>query len=223
MCAANGGIYQGDGTPCTPNPCGAAIGACCFGDGLCQLTDPFDCVGVYMGDWTTCTPESLRQPDRGLLRRRRDLRHPDPGQLRRRLPGRRYHLQSESVRRDCRCLLPQQRRSVRSRSRSTAATSTWGTARCAIPTRAATSRRRVRRAADRARCFLGTPYPTPTTGEVEIAWSLPQAGFASLTVWDAEGRQRATLFQGDVNAGPGGAASRSRTRPAAFSPRASTG
>lgn len=51
--------------------------------------------------------------------------------------------------------------------------------------------------------FLSTPYPTPTTGEVEVAWSLPKTGFASLTVWDAGGRQRATVFQGEMSAGSG--------------------
>lgn len=56
MCGVNGGIYQGDGTPCVPNPCGAAIGACCYGDGQCVLTDPFGCGGMYMGDWTACDP-----------------------------------------------------------------------------------------------------------------------------------------------------------------------
>ena len=49
--------------------------------------------------------------------------------------------------------------------------------------------------------FLGTPYPSPTTGEVEVAWSLPAAGFARLTVWDATGRRMTTLFEGEVGAG----------------------
>ena len=51
--------------------------------------------------------------------------------------------------------------------------------------------------------LLEAPYPVPTRGEVEIAWSLPRAGLARLTVWDVGGRLLATLFQGDVNAGPG--------------------
>jgi hypothetical protein len=51
--------------------------------------------------------------------------------------------------------------------------------------------------------FLGAPSPIPTRGKIEVAWSLPRAGFASLTVWDAAGRQCATLFQGELNAGSG--------------------
>ena len=55
----------------------------------------------------------------------------------------------------------------------------------------------------RTALFLGAPVPTPTTGEVEISWWLPRGGFTSLTVWDAAGRQRATLFEGELQAGPG--------------------
>lgn len=56
-CESDGGVYQGDGTPCDPNPC--STGACCT-DGIC--TDGVtrdDCEGgggLYLGNGSTCEP-----------------------------------------------------------------------------------------------------------------------------------------------------------------------
>ncbi len=58
QCLEAGGIYQGDGTPCNPNPCTSG-GACCPTDGnLCFIApDEATCEamsGRYLGDGTTC-------------------------------------------------------------------------------------------------------------------------------------------------------------------------
>ena len=57
-CAANGGMYIGDGVPCSPNPCEApAQGACCLTD-VCEVMDQLLCQdsgGQYQGDGTDCT------------------------------------------------------------------------------------------------------------------------------------------------------------------------
>ena len=52
-----GGIYQGDGTTCVPNPCPPG-GACCVADGTCSLTSQDDCQGdaVWQGVGTNCDP-----------------------------------------------------------------------------------------------------------------------------------------------------------------------
>jgi spore coat protein A, manganese oxidase len=65
ICAAQGGVYQGDGTSCTPNPCTDPIGACCFADGDCQVLTSDDCAtqgGAYQGDESTCSPNPCPQP-----------------------------------------------------------------------------------------------------------------------------------------------------------------
>ena len=57
-----GGIYQGDGSDCDPNPC---AGACCFMDGSCSLELEEDCAvagGSYSGDGTDCEPNECPQP-----------------------------------------------------------------------------------------------------------------------------------------------------------------
>lgn len=55
-----GGVFQGDGVPCTPGLCaGAPIGACCFPGGLCAPTLEMDCLnglGVFFGVGSVCTP-----------------------------------------------------------------------------------------------------------------------------------------------------------------------
>ena len=53
------GVYQGDGTNCTPNPCtGPLTGACCATDGTCAEQTQTDCEAVagnvYQGDGSTC-------------------------------------------------------------------------------------------------------------------------------------------------------------------------
>lgn len=201
LCAVNGGDYQGDGTPCTPNPCGAAVGACCFGSGLCQLTDPFNCIGEYMGDWSSCDPDpcvnltgaccadaavcELQTPAHcgdtflGIG----TLCDPNPCEA---IVGACCHdtgFCQITLEVDCGDLY-------------------MGNRTACDPNPCPTS------GVDSANegpgtLFLATPHPMPTSGEVEITWSLPSGGFARLTVWDAQGRERATLFQGDLNAGPG--------------------
>lgn len=68
-CMSHGGIYQGNDTPCDPNPCTPppSTGACCHPatcdiccqDHLCSIETNTDCVslgGVYQGDDTLCSP-----------------------------------------------------------------------------------------------------------------------------------------------------------------------
>jgi hypothetical protein len=59
-CIANDpvGVYQGDGTTCTPALCGTAVGACCAAGGVCVPRPMTGCTGtnVYQGDGTTCGP-----------------------------------------------------------------------------------------------------------------------------------------------------------------------
>lgn len=55
-CSEAGGVYQGDGSVCVPNPCiPAPTGACCVGD-VCSITTQAACTGVYQGDGSGCTP-----------------------------------------------------------------------------------------------------------------------------------------------------------------------
>jgi len=58
-CGAQGGSYQGDGVPCSPNPCQGETGACCLPDGTCVQTTQAGCAnmnGVYGGDGSACLP-----------------------------------------------------------------------------------------------------------------------------------------------------------------------
>ncbi|MEI8191723.1 MAG: hypothetical protein WCI75_18575, partial [candidate division NC10 bacterium] len=58
-CCGAGGIYQGNGTPCTPNPC-SEMGACCVGQ-ACSLETSANCAllgGTYQGPNTTCVPNT---------------------------------------------------------------------------------------------------------------------------------------------------------------------
>ncbi|NNE08813.1 MAG: multicopper oxidase domain-containing protein, partial [Gemmatimonadetes bacterium] len=58
-CAAGSGVYQGDGTTCSPDPCVVPIGACCFDDGTCIDTTAAECAsqgGTYQGDGSACAP-----------------------------------------------------------------------------------------------------------------------------------------------------------------------
>src|SRR5438552_9013857 len=57
-CTTGGGIYQGDGSVCEPNPCPQPTGACCVGTD-CSIQTESDCTdmgGTYQGDDTTCDP-----------------------------------------------------------------------------------------------------------------------------------------------------------------------
>jgi len=202
MCAANGGIYQGDGTPCVPNPCGAAIGACCHGTGLCDLTDPFGCGGVYMGDWTPCDPNPCGGltgaccADAAICEIQTPANcgdvflgigttcTPNPCEA---IVGACCHTSGL-----CQITLEVDCGDIYMGNRTVCDPNPC------TPTAAVDSMGDGSRA-----LILETPYPTPTTGEVEIAWSLRQSGFASLTVWDAAGRRLTTLFEGEMNAGQG--------------------
>ncbi|MFQ5500737.1 MAG: S8 family serine peptidase [Phycisphaerae bacterium] len=67
-CMAIGGVYQGDGTSCTPNPCPQPMGACCFVDGSCLVQSLVDCSaanGTFQGVNTVCTPNPCPQPTGG--------------------------------------------------------------------------------------------------------------------------------------------------------------
>jgi spore coat protein A len=55
---ACGGVYQGDGSSCSPNPCFVATGACCANDASCTEASQATCEGgggIYQGDSTTCS------------------------------------------------------------------------------------------------------------------------------------------------------------------------
>jgi hypothetical protein len=61
-CAAAGGIWQGAGTVCDPNPC---VGACCFLDGACEVLPQTVCTdggGTYLGGGTSCDLDPCPQP-----------------------------------------------------------------------------------------------------------------------------------------------------------------
>jgi spore coat protein A len=56
-CTALGGVYQGSGTSCSPNPCVVVNGACCANNGSCTEGTQTACItggGTYQGDNTTC-------------------------------------------------------------------------------------------------------------------------------------------------------------------------
>ena len=56
-CTTLGGVYQGDGSSCSPNPCVVAFGACCASNGTCSEDTQTTCEGgggVFQGDASTC-------------------------------------------------------------------------------------------------------------------------------------------------------------------------
>jgi len=59
-CTGSGGIYQGNGTDCTPNNCPQPTGGCCFGNGTCTSGQSSAACGaaggIYRGNGTTCIP-----------------------------------------------------------------------------------------------------------------------------------------------------------------------
>lgn len=202
FCEASGGDYVGDGTLCTPNPCGAATGACCHGDGLCDITDPFGCPGVYMGDFTSCDPN----PCSGLT----GACCADVGACEIKVLGLcndtflgvgttcdpnpcfdivgaccgDFGQCTITLEADCGDIYMGDRTSCDPNP-------------CDSPTSG------VDPMGDAGRTLvLGVPYPVPSRGQFEVTWSLPQGGSVSLTVWDAAGRLRATLFDGSRDAGP---------------------
>jgi cysteine-rich repeat protein len=57
-CLTLGGVYQGNGTSCSPNPCFVATGACCAANGTCTEGTQSACQtagGAYQGDGSTCS------------------------------------------------------------------------------------------------------------------------------------------------------------------------
>jgi FtsP/CotA-like multicopper oxidase with cupredoxin domain len=60
-CLGAGGVFQGVGSACTPNPCPQPTGACCFGDGSCMELEAPICNklgGSYQGHGTDCAGAS---------------------------------------------------------------------------------------------------------------------------------------------------------------------
>ena len=55
------GIWHGEWTSCTPNPCPPPTGACCVA-GACTLTTAANCSGTWKGAETTCTPNPCLCP-----------------------------------------------------------------------------------------------------------------------------------------------------------------
>ncbi len=56
-CLAEGGLFQGDNTPCEPNPCPQPSGACCTSGNCLDGITSEECTGngvVYLGNNTTC-------------------------------------------------------------------------------------------------------------------------------------------------------------------------
>ncbi len=56
-CAGLGGVYQGNGTSCSPNPCYVPTGACCATSGTCSIQTQTACLGAggtFQGDGATC-------------------------------------------------------------------------------------------------------------------------------------------------------------------------
>ncbi|MCB9848918.1 MAG: multicopper oxidase domain-containing protein [Phycisphaeraceae bacterium] len=56
-CALAGGMFQGAGVSCDPNPCPQPTGACCLPDGSCDDLTELDCLamsGDWMGAGTDC-------------------------------------------------------------------------------------------------------------------------------------------------------------------------
>ncbi len=60
MCQQLGGVYHGDNTSCTPNPCPPPVGACCLPTGDCTNVTAVQCAalgGTYQGAGTVCAPD----------------------------------------------------------------------------------------------------------------------------------------------------------------------
>jgi len=58
-CASLGGVFQGSGTGCAPNPCPQPTGACCLAGQMCMALTMAECMGQggsYLGDGVPCSP-----------------------------------------------------------------------------------------------------------------------------------------------------------------------
>jgi len=66
-CEAASGIYNGDDSTCSPNPCTALpSGACCdLTLGTCTITTTAACSGWYQGDGSLCSPNPCPPPPTG--------------------------------------------------------------------------------------------------------------------------------------------------------------
>jgi hypothetical protein len=65
QCTASGGVPQGPGSVCDPNPCIQPPGACCLADGSCVDVTAADCAaigGVWEGYGTNCGTYQCPQP-----------------------------------------------------------------------------------------------------------------------------------------------------------------
>lgn len=60
-CEALGGLFEGAGTTCTPNPC-PQPGACCFDDGRCEYLLEDLCTGSLWIGGVDCDPNPCPQP-----------------------------------------------------------------------------------------------------------------------------------------------------------------
>lgn len=63
-CEEAGGMFQGEGSVCDPNPCPPPVGACCFVEAECQILEEADCIdaeGAYQGHGTACEPDPCPQ------------------------------------------------------------------------------------------------------------------------------------------------------------------
>jgi spore coat protein A len=57
-CGTLGGVYQGDGSSCSPNPCIEPFGACCASNGTCTEDTQSTCEGgggAFQSDGSTCS------------------------------------------------------------------------------------------------------------------------------------------------------------------------
>jgi spore coat protein A len=57
-CTTAGGVYQGNGTSCSPNPCIVVTGACCASSGTCSEVTQTSCTtagGTWQGADSTCS------------------------------------------------------------------------------------------------------------------------------------------------------------------------
>ncbi|MCA9727383.1 MAG: choice-of-anchor D domain-containing protein [Candidatus Eisenbacteria bacterium] len=64
-CEADGGVFQGEGTSCNPDPCPPPLGACCSPLGACTEVTEIDCSDlghVWQGPGTSCTPNPCPPP-----------------------------------------------------------------------------------------------------------------------------------------------------------------
>ncbi len=67
-CYSGNGVYQGNGVPCSPDPCAApATGGCCIA-GVCYTMTETECTlkgGTYQGDDAPCDPDPCGTPETG--------------------------------------------------------------------------------------------------------------------------------------------------------------